>query len=190
MLVLAGHPQRHVTIWGHRGLRTCLRLQRSWEVTKVITKAVRGGAALRAAFTTQPCLFLIQCFSGILKPFPDARSCWGGEATTVGVTQACGSMSGSLNFSALSLLLLSEHEEGWWNFRINQWAQETTEGWKSTPSEPHSPSSGAEHNGGPAVGSQSPSFLGLSLSSRGLPCWKGPRTSGSTKERSVKADVS
>lgn len=56
-------------------------------------------------------------------------------------------------------------------------------------SEFHSPSFGVEHSAGLGVGSQSPSFLGLSLSSRGLPCWKGPRTSGSTKEWSAKADA-
>lgn len=78
----------------------------------MITKVARGRVALRAAFTTQPRLFLIQRFSRILKPLPDGPSCRGKEATTVGVAQACGSTSGSLSFSTLRLLLLSEHEEG------------------------------------------------------------------------------
>jgi hypothetical protein len=66
--------------------------------------------------------------------------------------------------------------------RINHQAMERALGGKFLPSELHSPSFGVGHSGGPGGGSQLLSFLGLSLSNRGLPCWKGPRMSGSTKE--------
>lgn len=110
-------------------------------------------------------------------------------------SQACGGLSrvaGSSAPSYLSTLPLPywlRVRKASWNL-INHWAMERTKGEKFTSSESHSPSFGVEHSGGPGAGSQLPSFLGLSLSSRGLPCWKGPRMSGSTKERSTKADVS
>lgn len=46
----------------------------------------------------------------------------------------------------------------------------------------HSPSCGRERSGGPGGGSRWLFSLDLSLSSRGLPCWKGPTTSDSAKQ--------
>lgn len=59
-------------------------------------------------------------------------------------------------------------------------------GTESQTWEAHAPSSGVERSGGPGAGSRSPSSLGLSPSSRGPPCWKGPRMSGSMKKWTVK----
>lgn len=126
-------------------------------------------------------------------PWPRVPTGPGGD-TAAGVTQACGGISWVTGTSALSCpsatFSLATVRKASGNLRMNHCAAERTEDGKGSPPEAHSPSSGVEHSGGPGAGSPPPSSPGLSLSSRGPPCWKGPRMSGSTEEWSTKADAS